>query len=98
MAHAGLASAFNAPTLLITDEEAKKIADASQRVARHYKLPSIASETKDWIGLIVALGTVYGPRITAAVVSRKKNPEPKPDDGPVIDQHGNVVNMQGGVL
>lgn len=76
-AHAGLASMFHAETLLITDDEADRISKAIANVMRHYDVPQMAAETKDWISLILALGSVYGPRIAAAWVAGKA-PAPRP--------------------
>lgn len=92
MAHAGFATALNAPNINLTDDEAKRIADATQRVARHYNFPGMAVQTKDWIGLIVALGSVYGPRVTAAFVNRNVKPDVTE---PLTVEQSNVVQHPG---
>lgn len=76
MAHAGLAIAFNAPKLSLDEMEGEKLAGAVQKVLRHYDLPDVASETKDWIGLIIVAGSIYGPRMAAHWA--EKNTPPKP--------------------
>lgn len=89
MAHAAIAIAFNAPTLSIDDMEGEKLAGAVQKVLRHYDLPDVASETKDWIGLIIVAGSIYGPRM-AAHWATKNTPEPAP-----TPQHAdNIVGMR----
>lgn len=57
--------AFNSPGIIIDDIEGEKLAGAVQKVLRHYDLPDVASETKDWIGLIIVAGSIYGPRMAA---------------------------------
>ena len=56
--------------------EGEKLAGAVQKVLRHYDLPDVASETKDWIGLIIVAGSIYGPRM-AAHWAEKNAPDPK---------------------
>lgn len=73
MAHVGLAVAFRSPDLELAETEGEKLAAAVQKVARHYDIPDIASETKDWIGLIICCGSIYGPRISAAFMEKKMN-------------------------
>lgn len=71
MAHVGLAMAFRNPEIEIAESEGEKLANAITKVTRHYDLPDIASETKDWIGLIICCGSIYGPRITASFMEKK---------------------------
>lgn len=77
LAHAGISIAFNAPKLQLDDMEGEKLAAAVQKVLRHYDLPDVASETKDWIGLIIVAGSIYGPRM-AAHWAEKNTPPPPP--------------------
>ncbi|MFI4941185.1 MAG: hypothetical protein ACHP7O_12700 [Burkholderiales bacterium] len=89
MAHAGFANVTKWPNAAITEDEAKKLADAAQRVARHYELPGIAQETKDWIGLIIVIGSVYGPRIGASTIEAIV----EPDGSEGLLPANNVVNL-----
>ncbi len=77
MAHAGLAIAFNAPKLTLDEMEGEKLAGAVQKVLRHYDLPDVASETKDWIGLIIVAGSIYGPRLAAHWAEKNTPPPPR---------------------
>jgi hypothetical protein len=70
-AHAFMANTFHSPKVLITEEESRKLAEASQRVARHYDMPAVAQQTKDWIGLGLAIGAVYGPRVSAYMLEKR---------------------------
>lgn len=87
MAHVGLAMAFRAPDLEIHETEAEKLSAALTKVMRHYDIPDIASETKDWIGLIICCGSIYGPRISAAFMDRHTEKGTARPDG------DNVVEM-----
>lgn len=90
MAHVGLALAFRNPDIELADSEGEKLSNAIARVLRHYDIPDIASETKDWIGLIMCCGAIYGPRISAAIMDKKKSPASRnPED------ETNVVTLQG---
>lgn len=97
MVHAGIAVAFQAPTLSLDDVEGDKLAGAVQKVLRHYDLPDVASETKDWIGLIITAGAIYGPRM-AAYWATKNTPPPPPtreqaDNNVVTLTHGTVGGL-----
>lgn len=71
MAHVGLSMAFQSEKLLLEDSEGEKLSGAVQKVLRHYNIPDVASETKDWIGLIICAGSIYGPRVAAAWADKK---------------------------
>lgn len=71
MAHAALGIAFRTDKLELDDTEGEKLSGAIQKVLRHYNIPDVASETKDWIGLIIVAGSIYGPRIAAASFDKK---------------------------
>jgi hypothetical protein len=77
MAHAGLAMAFNAPKIEIDQMEGEKLAGAVQKVLRHYDLPDVASETKDWIGLMIVCGSIYAPRLAARWAEKNTPPPPR---------------------
>lgn len=89
MVHAGLAVAFNAPKLELDATEGEKLAGAVEKVLRHYNLPDVASETKDWLGLIICCGAIYGPRMAAYWA--EKNTPPKPQSKAEADN--NVVSI-----
>lgn len=95
MAHAGIAIAFNSPKLSLDDLEGEKLAGAVQKVLRHYDLPDVASETKDWIGLIIVAGSIYGPRM-AAYWAEKNTPAPAPTsqeaDNAIVQFNPSMIN------
>lgn len=93
MAHVAMATAFRSDLLVLDDSEGEKLANAVQKVLRHYDLPDVASETKDWIGLILAAGAVYGPRVAAAWANKNAAPPP-----PTRGEADNVVTMQVGAM
>lgn len=92
MAHVGLAMAFRAPDLEIAETEAERLSGALQKVMRHYDIPDIASETKDWIGLIICCGSIYGPRISASFMEKKMAQATAQADA----DGSNVINMTVG--
>lgn len=81
-AHVGLAAAFKAPAWELDDGEAKRLADAAKAVLAHHDTPEISGYAMDWVGLIIACGTVYGPRVAAMrarpVTARPAPPRPAP--------------------
>lgn len=89
MAHMAIATAFSAPRLQLEDAEGEKLAGAVQKVLRHYDLPDVASETKDWLGLIMVAGTIYGTRFMAYQFD--KNTPPAPDKPQAADNK--VINL-----
>lgn len=91
MAHAGVAVALNAPRWSLDDGEGEKLALAIQKVARHYNIPDVASETKDWIGLIITVGAIYGTRF-ASMWAEKNTPPPPP---PKQEQDDKIVSLVG---
>jgi hypothetical protein len=89
MAHVGLSVAFRSPDLELAETEGEKLAAAVQKVARHYDIPDIASETKDWIGLIICCGSIYGPRISAAFMEKQMHKA----EAKAQDEGSNIVHM-----
>ena len=81
--------AFSAPKLAIDEMEGEKLAGAVQKVLRHYDLPDVASETKDWIGLIIVAGSIYGPRMAAHWAEKNTPPAPRSAQ----EEDNNVVTL-----
>ena len=81
--------AFSAPKLAIDEMEGEKLAGAVQKVLRHYDLPDVASETKDWIGLIIVAGSIYGPRMAAHWAEKNAPPAPRSAQ----EEDNNVVTL-----
>lgn len=63
--HLMAATFTKSPRLAVTEEEAKALSEASQKVARHYDY-AISEKSMDWMNLWGTLGMVYGSRIFAA--------------------------------
>jgi hypothetical protein len=78
-AHVGLAAAFKAPAWELDDGEAKRLADAAKAVLAHHDTPEISGYAMDWVGLIIACGTVYGPRFATL---RRARPAPQATQRP----------------
>ena len=81
--HMGLAHLLDFKDLELTTAEAKRLADATANVARHYDLPDLPQKTVDWVMLMIALAAIYGPRIKSysakhsrALPLAKKAPQP----------------------
>jgi hypothetical protein len=67
------------PSLVITEEEAKHLATAITRVSELYEIPILDEKARAWINLGMVGVQVYGTRIAAAMVERrKKAPAPPP--------------------
>lgn len=70
------------PLFDIDDADAEKITKAAANVMRHYEnIPGISPKTRDWILLIQAAGSMYGPRFLAwrmeAAMRRAKTVPPR---------------------
>lgn len=76
MAHIGICAITQSEVWRLDDKEGETLAGAVQRVARHYNIPDVASETKDWIGLIIVASTIYGPRFAARWAEKRTPPAP----------------------
>lgn len=79
IAHAGIAMATGSNVWELDDKEADNMSAAIQKVARHYDLPDVASETKDWLALLIVAGSIYAPRF-ASTWARKNTPPPPPSN------------------
>ena len=73
------------PSLIITEDESKRLAAAITRVSELYEIPLLDEKARAWINLGLVGVEVYGTRITAAIVERKKKaPAPSPASSPQI--------------
>lgn len=71
-----LAMIASAPDLILDDEEAKKVADATRELQRFYPTIQVAEKTAAWCNFGLAVGTVFGPKVIATYRrERKKRPE-----------------------
>lgn len=65
---------MRAPGLSITEDEAKLLAESINRVTELYDVPLLDEKSRAWLGLGMAGVEVYGTRIAAAMIDRKKKP------------------------
>jgi hypothetical protein len=83
-AHSVLATLTTVRELELTEEEARKLADASKEVLRHYPL-GLSDKTLAWVNLSLVGANVYGPRAMAWGIRRAGERRPKmqaPASGP----------------
>ena len=82
--HAGMAAAFHIPEINLEDSEAKGLADAMARVARHYPvLDKISEKSIDHANLFVQIGGIYGTRFMA-IRMRMQAEAAKPTQTPQV--------------
>lgn len=90
-----LAGITRVSELEMDKEEAKKLADAAAKVARHYDLAATAKQL-DWTNLIMTAGAIYGTRLMAIrlrrMAERSSAPAPEtPSPAPQQRSSGNTV-------
>jgi hypothetical protein len=77
--HLMVASLMKMPSLILTEEEAKRLAAAITRVSELYDVPILDEKTRAWLNLSMVGFEVYGTRIiTEMTERRKKHPAPPP--------------------
>jgi hypothetical protein len=84
--HLYAATHWRAPELELAPEEAKRLADASAAVARHYPMMS-SQKTADWSMLAMCATSVYAPRAAAIWHRTRSAPQPgiSHNQGPPLD-------------
>jgi hypothetical protein len=65
MVHMFLAQRIQAPELMVSENEAQRLALAINDVAQHYPGLDIDPVVKSWLGLAFCAGTIYAPRVMA---------------------------------
>lgn len=70
--HMMLSMITKTPELMLNEQEAKTLASAMEKVARHYDIGGASQKTVDWVNLVTALGAVYGTRIVMYSASKKQ--------------------------
>lgn len=70
--HSMLANIAKVPELELDNEEAEKLANASQKVLRHYVDLEVSQKAADWTNLFMAIGGIYGPRIVATKIRKAR--------------------------
>lgn len=75
--HVMMALLLDTEELLLTEEEAQRLASSIARVETLYKPSWLSEEAKAWFGLVTACGSIYGPRLMKIY---KKTRDAKPLD------------------
>lgn len=70
------------PEILLTQDEAKQLAEAVNRVTELYDIPLMDEKTYAWVQLGMVASTIYGPRIATVVL---KTPKKGKTSGKVVD-------------
>lgn len=78
--HCMLAALAKCPEFELEEEEAKRLADASMKVMKHYSY-TVNPKTLAWCQLGFAGLQIYGPRV-AAIMNKKPGPKPIPAPAP----------------
>lgn len=92
--HQIAASVAKAPELELDDEESARIAKHARAVLSQYTSIDVSPRAQAWVGLIVACGGVYGPRLVAHKIRREherearqhRQPAPPPRPAAVMPQ------------
>lgn len=79
--HSGLSAVMHTPEFELDETEAKKLANATDELARFYNVAPSA-EVKVWMNFVGAAGAVYAPRFVAIAARKKRDKaealKPKP--------------------
>lgn len=77
---------FKLAALEISSDEGEKLGKAISNVTRHYNLPGVSPEARDWIALIQVCAIIYGARYMSmrldARMAAAKDVSPKPEAKP----------------
>lgn len=65
------AAILKVPDLELDKDEARRLAEAAAAVGEFYKIGLDAKKTA-WVNLAAVAGSIYGPRIMAAAIRRRK--------------------------
>ena len=71
MVHTWGAILLKTPELMLTADESKKLSDAYSQFCEHHDVPIMTEKRMSEINLIVAIATLYGPRLIA-IKNRKR--------------------------
>lgn len=75
--HAMAASFLDAPELVLSEKESTNFATALQAVQKHYNV-QITQKSLDHVQFFAALGSIYGPRLAAISLRKKRDRSAKP--------------------
>jgi hypothetical protein len=69
---------FEMPSLILEDEETKNLAEAITRVSQLYDVPMLDEKTRAWLNLGMVGANVYGTRVIAEILRRRRENTPAP--------------------
>lgn len=96
--HSGLSAVMHTPEFELDETEAKKLANATDELARFYNVAPSA-EVKVWMNFVGAAGAVYAPRFVAIAARKKREraeaAKPKPSPTVVRPDFGSVFPPGG---
>jgi hypothetical protein len=70
-----LAAVTSSPELILSEDESAKLASAVARVNDFYGGTTIPEKYMVWTNLVMACGSIYGPRVIS--IMARKDSEPK---------------------
>lgn len=71
--HLGMATFLKSEYVALSEDESQNLAKAITRVTQLYDIPVMGEKAMAWTNLLMVAGTVYGPRIVAGKVAKKKH-------------------------
>lgn len=71
--HMMLAKLTKIEEIELTDEESEKLSEAAIRLTTLYGVGVVDEKTIAWANLVIAMGSVYGPRVGAVLLNKKKS-------------------------
>lgn len=83
----GVAALLKDPTFEISADEAKRLAEAGQKVARHYQV-MMTQKQADIAQFAMIAGSIYGPRLFIAAMRPKA---PQQQSAPPSNMNGAIV-------
>lgn len=69
-----LSALMKQPSLILTEEEAEKLANAVNAVAELYDTPFLDERTRAWLNASMVAAEVYGTRLAASYFESKRKP------------------------
>lgn len=93
-AHTMLAAMTKTPELIISQDEANKLASAINTVQEHYPV-HVDPKAMAWLNLAGVAGMIYGPRIFVAVKRKRESPSPKSEAPKSNARSTDIVVPQG---
>lgn len=90
-AHAFLAQATGQDCLAITKDEATSLAEATNKVLRHYDI-KMTQKALDHYALLMTAGGIYAPRLALLAMAKKSSPKPQTASSPL--NNDNVMPMK----